>query len=216
MAYSYPLNLAQFSDQLRVVGLSMRCPTPQSSSRTASGEVLRARLGASLWQGECILAFEQLANTRGMRGLIDLLMDENASFMFSPHDYNGPRADPGAVLLGSRTVALQAVASNNRDVTLAGFTPGYVLSGDDLLSWSYGANPTRFACHRVITPAIEAGADGRVTVEVWPRVRPGWAVGAGVSLKAPRFKAVMESSEAGTSARVFLNGMSFNYIQTLR
>lgn len=215
MALSFPLILSQFSDRLRVVGLSLHCPTPKSLARTAGGELLRARLGASLWQGECTLGFQQSVNTRGMRALLDLLQDEGASFIFSPRDYPGPAADPETTILGSAAVGLQSVATNNRDVTLAGLPAGYVLSGDDLLSWTYGANPTRWAFHRVVAQAV-ANASGQITVEVWPRVQPGWSQGAAISLRNPRFKAVMDESEPGSAARIFHSGMSFSYIQTLR
>lgn len=215
MAYSYPLNLAQFSDRLRVIGLTMRCPRPTSSSRTRGGEVMRAGMGAALWQGECTLGFEQLANTRGMRGLIDMLMDENASFIFSPVDYFGPASDRMGTALTGASVQLVSVASNNRDMTIEGLPAGFVVSFDDLLSFTYGAAPIRYGMHRVVTPSAVANAQGRATFEVWPRVRPGWQAGAAIQLKKPRFKAVMNESEGGAAAGLRLTGMSFTYVQQL-
>lgn len=215
MAVEFPLQLWTFSNRLRVEGLTLHCPTPKSTAQTQGGDYLQARLGASLWQGECRLAFEQLQNTRGMRALIDLLLDENASFIFSPKDYFGPAADPLGTALGSAAVRIAGVAANNRDVTLAGLPSGYVLSGDDLMSWRYGANPVRFAFHRVVVTAAPASG-GQATVEVWPRVQPGWTTSTDVVLIQPRFKAIMQSREAGGSARIFHSGMSFNYIQSLR
>lgn len=215
MAVSFPLTLAQFSARLRVTGLSLHCPTPKSQSRTAGGEIIQARLGASLWQGECQLSFARQMTTSGVRSLVDLLLDPAASFLFSPGDYYGPALDPGGTLLGSANVTVSGVAANNRDITLAGLPNGYKLSGDDLLSFTYGTNPVRYAFHRVVFTTGGASS-GRVTAEVWPRVRPGWVAGAAVELKKPVFKAVMEDRDAGSSARVFHSGMSFNYIQTFR
>lgn len=215
MALSFPLNLARFSDRLQVTGLVLHCPTPKSVSRTAGGEVMQARLGASLWQGECELTFRHQPKTGGMRALVDLLLDEQASFMLSPKDYYGPASDLGGVALGARTITLSAVAANNRDVTLAGLPPGYVLSGDDLMSWSYATNPVRHAFHRIVVGAT-ANSGGNATVEVWPRVRPGWAVSATVELKKPMFKAVLTDRDPGASARVFHSGISFSFIQSLR
>lgn len=215
MALSFPLNLAQFSDVLRVTGLSLHCPTPKQMSRTAGGDLLQARLGNSLWQGECQIGFMQSRNTRGMRALLDLLQDEGASFIFSPRDYSGPAADPDLAVLGAAPILLSAVAANNRDVTLSGFPAGYVMTGDDLISWTYGANPTRWAFHRIVSTVV-ANASGSLVCEVWPRVAPGWSAGTGISIRTPRFKAVMETVEAGSAARIFQSGMSFNYIQTRR
>lgn len=215
MALSFPLNLAQFSDQLRVTGLSLHCPTPKQMSRTSGGDLLQARLGNSLWQGECQLGFIQSRNTRGMRALLDLLQDEGASFIFSPRDYPGPAADPDTAILGGAAITLASVAANNRDVTLSGFPAGYVMTGDDLISWTYGANPTRWAFHRIVSTVVASGT-GSLVCEVWPRVAPGWTAGVGISIRTPRFKAVMEQVQSGSAARIFHSGMSFNYIQTRR
>lgn len=215
MAVTFPISLASFSDVLRVESLTLHCPTPKSRSQTRGGQMLQARLGPSLWQGDCKLAFAQGVKTGGLRALLDLLLDENASFLLSPHDYYGPAADPGGVILGGATVTLQAVATNARDVTLAGLPAGYKLTGDDLFSFTYGTNPTRHALHRVVFGAT-ASSGGQITVEVWPRVRTGWAVGAQVRLVKPRFKAIMDEREPGASMKVFHSGASFTFIQEIR
>ncbi|MTH62112.1 hypothetical protein [Paracoccus litorisediminis] len=213
MALPANLNLSQFSNKLRVTGFTLHCPTPKAISRTGGGEVLQARLGPSLWQGECQLSFSPQVKTAGIRALIDLLLDPGQTFNFSPVDYYGPAADLGGVALGSASVTLSAVASNNRDLTLAGLPSGYVLSPDDLLSFTHsGGIP---ALHRLVVGATANGS-GVATVEVWPRVRPGWAAGAAVQLKTPFLRAIMLEREPGSSARIMHSGISFNFLQSLR
>lgn len=215
MAATFPLSLDEYSDRIRVASTSFHCPTPKSISRTRGGQVLQARLGPSLWQGEVRLGFRHIARTQGVRALTDMLLDENASFILSPHDYFGPAMDPFGASLGGSEVKLHAVAANNADVTLSGLPGGYVLSGDDLFSFTYGRNPVRYAMHRIVFAAT-AGGGGGITVQVWPKVEPGWQEGATVRLLKPRIKAVMEDREAGASAGIFHDGMSFSFIQTLR
>lgn len=214
MAVGFPVPLSQFSDILRVKSMTLHCPTPKTRSQTRGGQMLQARLGPSLWQGECHLEFTSLPRTNGLRALIDLLLDENASFLLSPRDYFGPAADLGGVILAGASVTLQAVASNGRDVTLAGLPPGYKLTGDDLFSFTYGSNPVRHALHRLVSGGTSSG--GQVTVEVWPRVATGWAAGSPVNLVKPRFKAIMDEREPGTSMKVHHSGVSFRFIQGIR
>lgn len=165
--------------------------------------------------GECQLTFARHGQTVGMRSLLDLLLDPGASFLLSPADYFGPSGDPFGAVLDTSLITIDGVASNNRDLTLAGFPAGYSLHADDLLSFTYGSNPVRYAFHRVVFDTSVASG-GLITCEVWPRIRPGWSVGAKVELKKPRFKAIMSDREAGASARVFHSGMSFSFVQTLR
>jgi len=212
MALPASLTLAQFSDKLRVTKASLHCPSPMQVSRTGGGEVLRARLGASLWQGEATLAFQSQRSTGGIRALIDMLLDENTTFGISPADYYGPASDLGGAILGASAVTLSAVAANNRDLTLAGLPAGYVMSPDDLLSFPYAG---KVAFHRVLVGGT-ASSGGTVTLDVWPRVRPGWSAGAVVQLRNPYFRAVMTERDPGASERIFHSGMSFSFIQTLR
>lgn len=214
MALTYPLPLAQFGNLLRVSRLALHCPSPMSNAQTAAGEVLRARLGASLWRGEVGLTFERQVNTRGIRGLLDALLDEHASFIFSPHDYYGPASDLRGVGLYGSTPTLDGVTSGGR-VRFAGLPPGYRLTSDDLVSWTYGSGPVRYAFHRLLEGGVASGA-GQLTVAVWPHVRIGWAQGAAANFVTPRMKAVMLDRDPGVSAGMFHSGASFEFVQTLR
>lgn len=214
MSLSYPLSLAQFGDLLRVNRQALHCPSPMSNAQTAGGEVLRARLGASLWRGEAALSFERQVNTRGIRGLLDALLDEHASFIFSPHDYYGPAADLGGQGLGGASPTIDNVAADGR-VRFAGLPVGYRLSPDDLVSWTYASGPVRYAFHRLLEGGVANGA-GQVSVAVWPHVRIGWAQGAAANFISPRMKAVMLDRDPGASAGMFYSGASFEFVQTLR
>jgi hypothetical protein len=207
MAYSFPLTLAQFRDKLRVTSMILHCPAVVEESVTGAGEVLRASLGASLWQGDIALAPALHADLREAQALLDVLLRPGASFMLQPPNYSKDSAGTGATL--------DAVASNNRDVTLTGIAPGYQVEAGDYVSWAYGNNPERFAFHQVVQGGA-ANASGDVTVEVNPIVRPGWTSGAMVRLIAPRFKAVLRSRNPGQMVPLITSGVGFSFIQTLR
>lgn len=212
MALSYPVSLANFSNRLRVRRLSLHAPTPVKQSQTAGGEIIRARQGATLWEGQCGLSFDHHAPAREIRVMLDLLMDAGASFLLSPAGYAGPAS--GSV--GAGPFTLTSVAANNRDVTLGGLAASSVLTRGDYLSFTYGSNPVRYAFHQVVSLSAVASGGGAVTVEVFPPVQPGWSAGAVVLLKAPRLKAIVVDREAGESVRVFHDGMSFTFRQVLR
>ena len=215
MPLNYSLNLSEFSDRLRLTRLVYHCPVPLSTSRTAGGDILRARIGTSLWQGEATLTFARQVDTRGLRGLLDALLDPAASFFLSPHDYYGPAGDPGGAGLSGQTPALDHVFADGR-VQFSGLPAGYALSPDDLVSWDYGQNPVRTAFHRVVGDAATAGGAGNAIVRLWPLVRPGWVQGAAAELVKPRLKAVLTERDPGESVRVFHSGMSFSFTQSLR
>lgn len=217
MALTYPVSLANFVERLKVTGLSFHAPVPLQESRTAGGEILRARMGASLHQGNVTLHFERHRAARQTRVMLDLLMEPGASFLLSPSDYDGPQEDPGGAILGAATVTLNSVAANNRDVTFGGFPSGYHLRRGDAFSFGYGSNPFRRAFHWIVTYNAFADSGGVLSAEVYPPIRPGWSTGATVELIKPVIKAVIRSREPGAATRqIFHDGMSFSYIQTLR
>lgn len=214
---SFPLALTDFWDRLTPQSMSFGLTQSLRLVETGGGEILTSDFGTRLWQG----AFEGYARRhRDAQPLItrlERLQEAGTSFLVYDRRHPAPGADPSGSQLGTAAVTLGSVAADMRRLTLVGLPAGYELREGDYLSFGYGA-PTRFALHRVVTPA-SADASGDVgPIEVTPRVRPGAAAGAAVSLVKASCKAVIVpgSVEPVSRGRSFTDGLSFSWRQTLR
>ncbi|MCI5097530.1 MAG: hypothetical protein MRY77_14540 [Rhodobacteraceae bacterium] len=216
MSYSFPLG-PEFLDLLPIQSMGFDLPSQAEFSKTAGGEILEAALGTRLWQGKIVLDKMTTDEEADVLAMIDVVTSPGASFMV--HDVKRPwlRKDPKGLNLAGSAPTLLDVSADTRSVNIAGLPAGLELSRGDYLAFSYGANPERFALHRVSAPAT-VGAGGETgLVEVRPNVRPGWAVGATVSMTraACKAKIVPGSFDPGSRGRL-TTGVSFNWIQTLR
>ena len=210
MAVSFPISLNQFSDRLVIDQMSLHCPEITEESRTAAGQIIRASLGAPLWQGEIRMKALRPQCSRAAQAVLDMLLRPGATFLLSPKGYVGPAA----------TATLSGVASNNRDVTLSGLPAGTTIPADAYLSFTYGSNPVRYAFHQVLFPVTSSGS-GQAVVEVGPIVRPGWTAGATVQLARPQMQAILRSRTSGAlvyyrqSRPSYRTGDTFEFIQRL-
>jgi len=206
MALSFPLTLAQFSERLRVASMTLHCPAVTEDSRTAAGEIIRASLGAALWQGEMTLAPAYHANAREAQVMLELLLQPGASFLFSP---------PAYVRAGNATATLSSVNANMRDVSLTNAGANAVLRAGSYISFTYGTNPVRYGFHQIVQTVTASGA-GAATVEVTPPIRAGFGANATVQLARPVMKAVLMNRNPGRSAPLITDGISLQFTQTLR
>ena len=205
MALTFPLSLAQFWDQLKVAEITNWKPTVvQSVAQLGDGTVLRSTRGATLWRGTAQLTPGYHEDAARIEALLSLLEYPGASFL--AYDPRKPTLTVPA-FTGSPTIG--SISSSRRDMTLANFT-GTITPGD-LLSFTYGSSPTRYALHRAVT-----GATGTQTFEVTPPIRLGAAVGAAVTLTKPVAKCVLAPDPSYGSGRPLITaGASFNIVQTL-
>ncbi len=218
MALTFPLARAQFMDLLPIASITFDCPEQMFHSRTAGGEVLPADLGPRLWQGTVELGLMLPDESAAVIPLINLLRGAGRSFFVCDVRRPWPRLDPRGTLLGGATPQISQVAANAREMALMGLPAGYRLSAGDMLSFSYGANPTRHALHELVTSAEASAAGVSGLFEVSPSIRPGAAVNAAVALIRPVCKALLvpASVQPGRSRRGLTEGASFQFIQTLR
>lgn len=217
MALTFPLSRAAFAQILPISRITFDIPEVVASSRTKGGEILTADNGARLWQGEITLDKATRAELAKIRPLLNLLRGAAGSFQLHDPLRPFPQADPGARLLAGYSPTISTLVSN-RELSITGLPPGYRLQRDDLLHFRYGTNPSRYALHEVVSDAT-ASATGVITaMEVNPPIRPGATVGTAVSLFYPVCKAMIvpESFRPGRSGPTLTEGVSFQFIQTLR
>lgn len=217
MALSFPLSYAQFLGALRVEEVTFRLSHPQEHTRLGDGTVMSASLGASLWTGSIRLAQANHPRHAEMEALIGIMDQPGASFLCHDPRYLGPASDPSGSILGGRTVTIHSVGSTMRELRLAGLPSGYILSAGDMLAFQYGANPVRYALHRLVIGGT-ATSDGLTPlIEVVPNLRPGAVEGLAVSLIRPACKArLLPEPSYGSGRQALSRGASFDFIQTLR
>lgn len=216
MALTFPLSCPSFFQLLPIKEITFDCPEVLATTRTKGGEILTADNGERLWQGEITLGQITRAELSRVRPLINLLRGMGSFLIFDPIR-PFPQADANGALLSGFVPTISALVSN-RELSITGLPPGYKLCRDDMLSFRYAANPTRYALHEVVSDAT-ASAGGNITaMEVNPPIRAGATVGTAVTLTRPICKAMIvpDSHRAGRSNAHLTEGTSFQFCQTLR
>lgn len=220
MPVTFPMPYAEFLGALPVKSVEFDLPEAVEMSRTAGGDLLVAAIGARLWQGEVMLGKLNPWEAQDAQALIDLMRGAGSSFLATHTRYPFPRQDPTGSILGASTVQIAALdGTDARLISLKGLPVGYALSRGDMLSFTYGATPLRYALHRVQDAQITADGSGVTPVfEVLPHIAPSAQVDAAVTLARPHCKAIIvpESTQTGRQSRFMRDGMSFRFLQTLR
>lgn len=219
MVATFPLSLGSFLEALPVRDIMFTLPEAVEMSRTAGGDIGTASLGTRLWQGEITLGRLRRHEAHDAEALVDLARGTEASFLASPLQNPAPQADPLGALLGTATPRIGLLPLDARLIGLKGLPAGYRLKRGDFLAFTYRANPTRYALHRVQDALVIAASNGTIAaIEVRPHIRPGAVLDAPVTLLRPACKAIIipDTVQAGRASRFITEGLSFEFMQTLR
>ncbi len=215
---TFPLTLAQFYDLLPIQQAELDLPEALDMSQTTGGEVLTAELGTSLWSGRIELGVMTHDEVSAIRPLINILRRAGTSFLVSDPTRPWPRLDPNGTLLGAATPTILAVGGSMRELSLTGLPAAYPISRGDLLSFTYGSSPTRYALHECVGSASANGAGQTGLIEVNPPLRPGVSAGAAVQLIWPRCKVRLVPGEnaTGITSHTITSEAQIAWTQTLR
>ncbi len=216
MALTWPLPLSEFFEGLPVSRITFRLGNANTFSETGGGDVIPHQRGPRLWQGRIVLDKDYYPEIAAIEARLALLEEPGASLLLWDIRQPSPFADPGKAILGAAAPVIAALNANNRELDISGLPAGYVISRGDFLGFTYGANPTRYAFHRVAAGAVADGAGLASGIEVRPFIRPGAALGAAVTLGDPVLKAVITSAQYGEGRSGVTDGPSFEWRQTLR
>ena len=218
MAFAFPLSTEQFMARLPIADMTCEPTEAMEYSETGGGEILTADHGVQLWHGRITLGDLTRDEAHDVLPLIAVARQRGASFMLHDVRNPAPRSDPTGAGLAGSTPVLNAVLANRREIRIGGLPQGYQIRPFDYVAFSYGDNPIRFALHRAANTAT-AGAGGVVwTTEVTPNIRPGYSLGASVTLLRAACKAIIVpgSYQPGRRKGTLTAGVSFDFIQTLR
>jgi len=215
---TFPLPLASFFDILPIGTFRMAPQEAVELSETASGEVLSADIGTSLWTGVIDLSLVTHAEAGDITPLINLLRRPGTSFLCSDPTRPWPRLDPNGTILGAATPQILAVGASMRELSFSGLPANYALSRGDRVSFAYGSAPTRYALHELVAGAVANGAGQTGLIEVTPPIRPGAAASTTVQFVWPRLKArlIPGSVDLGQARQMITDQMTFGWTQTLR
>lgn len=217
MAYSFPLAAADFLDLLPIKSISFGLSEAVELSKTGAGEILTSRLGSRLWQGKVSLDVLLPDEEDDVMAMLDIAQRDGASFLVHDLKRPWPRADAGGAAVAQTTPWLDGVSADTRSVQIAGLPAGYQINRGAWLAFEYGANPLRYALHRVAAAVMANGQGVTGMVEISPNIRPGWSGGTAVSLVRAACKALIVPGtlEPGNRSRL-TTGVSFAWVQTLR
>ena len=207
---------AVFFGGIKKAAAKLKLNEPQEVNRLGDGSVLKASLGAALWQGELSLIPGYHADQGAIEVKIAKLMRAGETFLAYDTRYDGPAADPDGSILGASTPTIHTLDADNRRIRVTGLPVGYELRAGDWIGWTYGSSPVRYALHRIETDATASGAGLTPLFAVEPFIRPGVTVGAAVTLVRPPIKAVMTEADYGSGRPLITEGATFSFIQTLR
>lgn len=204
-----------FFGGLKVASVQWSLSRATKDTRTRGGSVIRAEQGAALWTGSATLVPGYHAGQGEIEALLAELTAAGQFILAYDPRYNGPRMDPGGVILGNATPTIHTLDADNRRMRVTGLPAGYVLSVGDYLGFTYGSNPTRYALHRITSAATASGAGLTPLFSVTPHIRPGAAVAGAVTLLRPACKCLI-TAEYGAGAPRITSGATIGLIQTLR
>lgn len=207
---------ATFFGGLKVAAVEWSLSRDVSTTRLRDGTVIPIERGAALWQGKVTLAPAYHRNMAEVEARLAKLIGAGQFLLAYDPRHNGPRMDPGGVILGAASPTIHTLHASGDQMRVNGLPGGYVLSAGDWIGWTYGSNPTRYALHRLVTGATASLAGLTPLFEVTPRIRPGVATGAAVVLIRPPIKALIRDAAYGQGVPLITQGPSFDIIQTLR
>jgi len=203
MPLTYPIPLAAFQDQFNVSMSEFYINNPRQIDRTAGGSQNSASLGDAVWRGSFSVP---PTNVRATSAALDALLSalDRAGSSFLVYDPSKPNPASG----GTGTATITSLnPSDRRLMTISG---GPTLAPGDLLSFTYGSNPTRYSLHRIVTISGS-------TLEVSPFVPSGATTSATVTFNKPVMKAVLlPNPDFGSHGPAISSGKQFSFVQTLR
>ena len=211
MAISFPLNASQFFKDLPIVNVGLQLSDERASHSNRGGELIISESGDRLWQGEVVLDTQEASAAARFVALAELLGEAGASFLASVEHVSPSVTGITPTLAGVR---------NGNELKLGDLPQGATFRPGDYISFEYGADPKRYALHRIadLVDAV-AGVGGETNyVRVIPHIQPGYTLGVTVKTADPLCKAVMEpgSLRAPTYEGIWAKGWSFRWRQSNR
>jgi hypothetical protein len=159
----------------------LRLLSRQDLSFEASGVSHGKDYGPGLWLGDFVT--EGLSHRRATEFQAIMHSLDGVIGSFEACDLRKPY--PAAYPTGAFDDAATLAAVAGRAMRLDDLAPGFVLTTGDYLSFDYGDDDELRALHQVMETVTADGGGLTPLFEVRPAIRPGYTIGAAITLKNP-------------------------------
>lgn len=217
MAITYPYSLAAFADLLRYSSVVWDIKRNDLISGQGSGRIWQAEMARPLWMAVMELPLMYSAEAKSIAALIRKLHGSQEMFFISDPLSPFPASDPTGSLLGSASVSVASIGSDNASIALKGLPSGYKLTIGDKLEASFGSSPTRYAFLEVSETVVANGSGVTPEFGVFPHIPVGLVANIAVKLKKPAclMKMMPQSHRPGTAQKHLTDGAGFTAIQAV-
>jgi len=149
----------------------------------AGGSPRAADLGEPLWTAQVqsiqmlnSLATDIEAQINNLGGAIGTLYIWDS---LNPY----PKSDPGGIILGSSTVQIKSLGSDNKSIALKGLPAGYTINRGAKLAWDQGSSPVHRVLHELAEDITADGTGETAEFDLTTYLRAGASVDLVVTLK---------------------------------
>lgn len=186
MALSFPYELDFLAKCLTAERVPLFLKRFDEVSGSGDGRMWASQLSTPLWTSSYNLYSKSPAEAREINAKINALDGMNQTMLWSDPYYAGP-ASGTRVGLGSISIA--SIRADRGAIGLSGLPEGFVLSAGDYLSIPYAGGRIYFG---QFAEGGTAGSTGGLGArEMRPYLPLSIAVGSGVNIITPRFKAMV-------------------------
>lgn len=212
------LPLEDFADLLPVKTFAWKLIDQQGISGLAGGDIIVEDLAPKYWEGDVVLDSMNHDKAGEIAALIDSFDGALRRFYWCDPRSPYPQYDPTGEILGSRTVRILDINSNNKQIKLKNLYEGYKIKRRDFFAFDFGADPIHRALHRVVSVSDTADGDGNTEwIEFRPHLLADPPLNTVVTLIRPAAECLIvpKTFNEGRSEGTRNYGMSFKIRQRL-
>lgn len=217
MAFTFPLALGSFANQLRMAQVTFRLEHQQEISGKANGQAIAAELAPSLWAADVNIINMEQRDALRMQSIIEALDGAiNDFYLYDPRCAY-PYYDPDGSILSGLTVRLKNIRNAN-EIKLEGLTPGFELYAGEMFHFNYGGSNQYRALHRIVSDIVANGSGETDWIEIRPYLADpdiantaddGAGNGKQIDLVNPAGRFKMLEFDPGSAKQVMTSGMAF-------
>lgn len=205
-----------FGDAAPLVSVEMYPTRDTDTAITGAGETITTHLRPVLWTGTMVIAAGTHQHRRAVSGGLMRIGAAGGQVLLGDPRYDYPADDPDGAKLGGRSLTINGISANRREVKLNGLPGGFTIRNGDRFAFRYGASPTRYALHVFVEDRTTASNGAMALTRVEPPIREGVPpTGTAVDLIEPKCKVVITDLQYGGGGDGYTGQSRFSFIQTL-